>query len=233
MKSFNLLKMEIYKNLNDTVNLFLIGLFMILNLIGGTSLRMQFFSGNYNWGPLSMLFIFSFLGSIIFLFVYPYQLARVDYKHKVMSMTIASGVTRIQYYFVKIGATLLFSLLSFICMILLPLIFVGGIDFALVDFQIDVATLGDILFILISYLSSFFILMTAVILVRGRGSTIFVFLGLSWISSFIMSIILNPIFNIGNLSTLEQINRVGITNNIITIILFGLLGVFLIRKQNL
>ena len=170
---------------------------------------------------------------MIFLFVYPYQMARIDYKNRVMSLLIASGVSRVQYYFVKIGATLIFSLLSVLLIVIMPLFVVflieEGISVAVemfnVVFEIDPVTFG---IILLTWLSAFSILMTAVIISRGRGFTIFVFLGLYFATSQIAAIFQGG----GSIWWRPDYTSIIITQ-LITMLVMGLIGILVLRRQDL
>jgi len=235
MKVWNVFKMELFKNMHGRANWVLMLSFMLVNIIGGIVIS------NHNWfrapsaleSMMGLLFSFSVFGTVIFLFMYPYQMARIDYRNKVMSLLIASGVSRVQYYFVKVGATLLFSLLSIILLVILPLLIVLSvhsmrlvIEFFNFYFEIDVATIGIILF---AWLSTFSMLMTAVIISRGRRFTIFVFLGLSIAASqlaiMIRAMFGGPWWYINNTATFVQ--------HLVTMALMGLIGILVLRKQNL
>jgi len=232
MKLWNVFKMELFKNIHDRTNLLLMLTFMLINTIGGLVI-----SDYQNWlrlpSALATLFSFSVFGTMIFLFLYPYQMARVDYKNKVMSLLIASGVSRVQYYFVKVGATLLFSLLSIVLLVIFPLLIILSFhnmqlvfEFFHFYFEIDLATLGIILF---GWLSTFSILMTAVIISKGRRFSIFVFLGLFLISSQVAhifrSLVGSPWWEISNTATFMQ--------HLITMTAMGLIGILVLRRQNL
>jgi len=128
---------------------------------------------------------------------------------------------------------LLFSLLSIILLVILPLLIVLSvhsmrlvIEFFNFYFEIDVATIGIILF---AWLSTFSMLMTAVIISRGRRFTIFVFLGLSIAASqlaiMIRAMFGGPWWYINNTATFVQ--------HLVTMALMGLIGILVLRKQNL
>jgi len=234
--------MEIYKNIHDRANLFIMLVLMCLNIIGGLIISNI---SNQNWWFIEpsgfeimilWLFVFSVLGTAAFLFIYPYQMARTDYKNKVMSLMISSGVSRVQYYFVKIGATLIFSFLSVTFLVILPLLIILTVNdefasvFEFANFYWDISDIGVSLGLLITgWLSAFSTLMTAVIIAKGRSITFFVFFGLSIAASQIALII----------QGLLGINRWQITNTatviqyLITMIVMGLIGIFILRKQDL
>jgi len=237
MKLSNVFKMEMFKNMHDRVNLLIMLGFMVINIIGGMMITHQanvwFRVPSTLEIMMAVLFAFSVFGRVIFLFVYPYQMARTDYKNKVMSLLIASGVSRVQYYFVKIGATLLFSLLSILLLVILPLLIVLishdmslALEFLEFTFEIDAGTFGVILF---GWLSIFSMLMTAVILSRGRAYTIFVFVGLS-IATSQLTFIFRPLFG---LEWWQTSNTIVIMQHLITIAVMGLIGILVLRKQDL
>ena len=228
MSVWNVFKMELYKNAQDRVNLTIMLALMVVNVLGG------FMIANDAWNPaFSTLYGFSVFASMVFLFVYPYQMARADYKSKVMSLLIASGMSRVQYYFVKIGATLLFSFASLVLLVFLPILIVlaahdmsMALEFLGFAFEIDAATIG---IIFLGWLSAFSMLMTAVIISKGKGYTIFVFLGLS-IATSQLALTFRSIFGsywwqISNTATFMQ--------HFITMTVMGLIGILILRKQDL
>jgi len=234
MKLWNVFKMELFKNIHDRTNLLLMLAFMLVNTIGGLVISNQiwFREPGALEGMIALLFSFSVFGTSIFLFIYPYQMARVDYRNKVMSLLIASGVSRVQYYFVKVGATLLFSLLSIVLLVILPLLIVLSthnmrlaLEFFHFSFEIDPATIG---LILLGWLSTFSTLMTAVIIVKGRGVSIFVFLGLLFASSQVALL-----FHAALGSHLWGNATATFMQHLITIAAMGLIGILVLRRQNL
>lgn len=235
MSLWNMFKMELFKNIKDRANLVLMLVLMGLNILGGVVIS------NQNWwrAPnafdemMIILFAASVFASAVFLFLYPYQMARTDYKNKVMSLLIASGVSRVQYYFVKVGATLIFSFLSIILLVIAPLLIVLlshdmslALEFFHFTFELDLLAIGGFLF---TWLGFFFMLMTAVIISRGRGYTIFVFLGISIASSQLM-LIFRSMFGI---SMWQTTNTTMFVESLITMAIMGLIGILVIRKQDL
>lgn len=242
MSLWNVFRMEIYKNIHDRASLFIMLVLMCLSIISGI------FITNQNWmvlrGQLEVgieimliwLFVFSILGTAAFLFIYPYQMARTDYKNNVMSLMIASGVSRIQYYFVKIGTTLLFSFFSMIFLVILPLLIILIINgevinaFEFADIYWDTSDTGVTLGLIITgWLSAFSTLMAAVIITKGRGATFFVFFGLSIATSqlaFIVQILLG-------INRWQVTNTFTIIQNLVTMVIMGLVGILILRKQDL
>ena len=228
MSVWNVFKMELYKNAHDRVNLLIMLIFMVINFMGGMTMA----NGNFN--PMMMtLFGFSAAGSAVFLFVYPYQLARTDYKNKVMSLLIASGVSRVQYYFVKVGATLIFSFMSFLLLAVLPLMLVLAahdmsiaLEILAFPFEVDFTV---IIIFFFAWLTYFFILMTAVIISKGRAFAIFVFFGLSIVTSQLSLMFHRALAGPwGQVSTTTLVMQY-----VITMSVMGLIGIVVLRKQNL
>ena len=235
MKLWNVFKMELFKNIHSRANLVLMLSFMLVNILGGIAISSQSWFAMTNMDPMiATLFSFSIFGTAIFLFLYPYQMARDDYRNKVMSLLIASGVSRIQYYFVKVGATLLFSLLSIILLVILPLLIVLSshnmqlvIEFFQFSFQIDLVVIGVIL---VAWLSTFSMLMTAVIIARGRRFTIFIFLGLS-IATSQVALVFRSMFGIHRWHVMSTTGT--FIQYLSTMAVMGLIGILVLRKQNL
>jgi len=240
MKLWNVFRMEVFKNLNDRTNLFVMLVLMCVNTIGGLVMANQRFSRR----PSSLeemiigLFILSVVGTVIFLFFYPYQMARTDYKNNVMSLMIASGVSRIQYYFVKVGSTLLFSFISVTLLAIVPWIIVlissGGIEFSIADvYYVEIVEIGSALGMLatflVGWLSSFSMLMTSVIIARGKAVTIFVFFGISIAASQITALG-RALFGI---DWWQITTTVTLVQHLITMVALSLMGIMILRKQDL
>ena len=222
MKLWNVFKMEVFKNLYDQTNILVMLILMAMNILGGLSIE------NHRWSEMPGLLVIlgwlSIVCSFAFVFIYPYQMARIDYKNKVMSMIIASGVSRVQYYFVKIGTILLFWLASVILLAVIPTAIVTRFT----DFFISF----DGFWVVSTYLLSlFFMLMTSVILVKGKGVTIFVFFGLWALTTALSFNLLETLDSIfWNINSWELLLTVG---NLMVILIFGLIGILILRKQDL
>lgn len=221
MKLWNVFKMEVFKNLHDRTNIIVMFILMVINTIGVIAIE------NHQWRNAPNLFVIlgwlSLVCSYAFAFIYPYQMARVDYKNKVMSMMIASGVSRVQYYFVKIGTTLLFWLASVIILAVIPL----SIAFSFTDFFFNFEGFWSVFTYL---LSLFFILMTSVILMKGKGVTIFVFFGFWALTAALTSTLFTPLLMWSPPSAWELTFIMG---NLFTMFIFGLIGILILRKQDL
>ena len=236
MKLWNVFRMEIFKNLHDRTSLFVMLVLMCTNTIGGLV------ASNHSWvrttGSLEesimWLFVFSAIGTAAFLFIYPYQMARTDYKNNVMSLMIASGVSRVQYYFVKVGATLLFSFVSVILLTILPMIIVllatGGIEVTAADVYIELGEAGRAFGVIIFWwLSTFSMIMTSVIITRGKAYTIFVFFGILVAASQFTRIFRGLL----GVQWWRMDNTVTLVQHFITMLVVALIGILILRRQDL
>jgi len=239
MSLWNVFRMEMFKNLHDRTNIFVIIVLMCVNIIGGLVVSDLVINNTWMWSvnmsafqeAVLLVLVFSVIASAAFMFIYPYQLSRVDYKNNVMSLMIASGVSRVQYYFVKIGATLIFSFASFLLVVFIPLVIatrgVALTGLTLLDIEFD---LSFGLF-LIAWLSMFFMLMTAVIIVKGKWVAIFVYFGLSIATSIVFNI-LQGILGIDWWDR-AAMNTFSIFQYLSTIVVFAVIGILVLRKQDL
>ena len=226
MSAWNVFKMELFKGVNDRVNLIIMFVLMAINMIGGL------LAVNNTFNVMVMtLFSVSVMASMLFLFVYPYQMARQDYKNRVMSLLIASGMSRVQYYFVKVGATLIFAFANLVLVVIIPvLVVLASYDISVIAdiFNITIA-FDDVMVILLiisTFLYIFFMLMTAVIISRGRAYTIFVFLGLLFGMSMITSVFH---YSQGVLHA----TYASLITQFISMILMGAIGIFVLKRQDL
>ena len=223
------------------MNLIVMLCLMSMNIFTGL------FMSNINWltGELSafdlmmlMVFILSVISSFIYLYYYPYQMARADYKNQVMSLMIASGVSRVKYYFVKIGSVFLFSLMSVIVVGLIPIIVViaanGGMGFSFEIFNFYfqlVDMVSWLFFAFLNFLSMFSMLMTSVILTKGKGYTIFVYLGISLIG-MILFFVFDSLIYLGT-GVVGGGRIFDFIQYVLTISLMLLIGVLVIKNQDL
>ena len=243
MNLWNVFRMEIFKNLHDRVNIFIIIVLMCVNIIGGIVVSDLFVHNNFwNWGfnpptmfqgMMLLLLVFSIFASFAFTFIYPFQLVRTDYTNKVMSLIIASGVSRIQYYFVKVGATLLFSLVSFLFIAFIPVI-IATRGVALFNFWNMQVNWGFGLFVFfLAWLSMFFTMMTSTIMVKGHWSSIFIYFGLSIGTSMVFTL-LQGILGISMWDTNTGVyNAFTIFQQLSTSAIFAMIGILILRKQDL
>ena len=239
MSLWNVFRMEMFKNLHDRTSIFVIIVLMCINIIGGLVLSDVIINSSWLWAvnlsafqeSVLMILLFSVIASAAYMFIYPYQLSRVDYKNNVMSLMIASGVSRVQYYFVKIGATLIFSFASFLLVVFIPIVIatrgLALTGLTIMDIPLDLS-FGSFL---LGWLAMFFMLMTAVIVVRGKWVAILVYFGFSIATSIVASIFQNIIgINWGDTTAMNTFN---IFQHLLSIVSFALIGILVLRKQDL
>jgi len=230
--------MEMFKNLHDRTSIFVIIVLMCINIVGGLVVSDLIINGSWMWyvnmsafqETVLLILVFSALASAAFMFIYPYQLSRVDYKNNVMSLMIASGVSRVQYYFVKIGSTLIFSFASFLLVVFIPLVIatrgLALAELTIMDIPLDLS-FGSFL---LGWLSMFFMLMTAVIIVKGKWVAILVYFGFSIAMTTIASIFQNILRISWDTNALNTFN---IFQYLVSIIVFAVIGILVLRKQDL
>ncbi|MCL2131059.1 MAG: hypothetical protein FWH36_01185 [Lentimicrobiaceae bacterium] len=239
--------MEMYKNRNDKPYLLLIAvltMMMLLLTFWSISLEKSGFAGDsqYETGYAIywLLLVFTVLGLAVFSLLYPFRLLNTDYKNRVMSLIFASGVSREKYYLVKISATILTCFMA-----TLAILFIPAVTFLLVYPEVFVEmmqqfienfTLSNIvpfvLRVIFSLLAYFVTLTTAVIITKGRVSGIFLFIGFLFAVSFVQTMFTMPLL----LSFEYNVNfnlNVSTVSSIIQIIVFALIGLAVLRKQDL
>jgi len=233
MELGHIFKMEMYKNFRDKPYLIMIGIFTI----SVTILSLFVVSEDFFWNLIEtrhmafvtafliLLTIFTVLGLLVFALLYPFHLLNLDYKNKVMSLMFASGVSRTKYYFVKIGATIL-SCYMVAAIILLPLML-----------STESAMILEFMFRnILAIVQWVVVMMVAVILTKGSVSGIFLFIGLN-LGIGILELIL--VFTFLPVRSLTSFGPVTISDmpinpmTLIFIVIFGFLGVFLLRRQDL
>ncbi|MDR0299177.1 MAG: ABC transporter permease [Streptococcaceae bacterium] len=271
MNASNIFKMEFYKNFRDKAWIIITGslaVVALLTTIIGLS-YMKIVTSNSSYGSTSpgsysgaivlgpiffLLLIFGFIAYYAFTLIYPFRLLSSDYSAGTMGLMIASGVKRTTYYFIKIVATILTTLLAQITIWLLPAILVFGLYGSEIMKTMSMAVqtiniwnfigmaFGGIIALIAMSVSLFF----WVILFKGKFWSIFVYFGANMgfgILSGIIKIFFQTttiavgsatsssagIFN----SLIGQTSGIGIFFSFIEIILFGLLGYFKIKKQDL
>jgi hypothetical protein len=248
MKLRDIFKMEMYKNRNDKPYLLAIAILAAMTTIS-TFIGIGMMEGVINVDnngfiiALILLGVFSALGFWIFSLLYPFHLLNVDYMNKVMGLIFASGVSREKYYFVKISATILTCFIATFVILIIPSItflvvyldeFVKMMQNILVEFRIaDVFPF--ILMLLFSLLAYFVSLTTAVIITKGKMVGIFLFFGFSFAVSTIQSIFGVQVFGISNFwkHGMGIPFYLNILYSILQIIIFGLIGLKVLKKQDL
>ena len=233
MKLVHIFKMEMYKNFRDKAYLIMIGIFTI----SMTILSLFVFSEDFFFNLmrvqhipfltafLILLMISTFLGLLAFALLYPFHLLNLDYKNKVMSLMFASGVSRTKYYFVKIGATIL-TCYMVAAVILLPLML--STESAVI--------MEHMLRNILAIVQWVVVMMVAIILTKGSVAGIFLFLGMNLGIGIVELIIGFTLFPAQSLTSFGPITTSGMPVNLMTIIiivLFGFLGIYLLRRQDL
>jgi hypothetical protein len=243
--------MEMYKNWNNRPYLIVISILTVMAAVA-TFLGIAMIEGIVsNTGGflflLIPLIIFFALGFFLFFLLYPFNLLNVDYRNRVMSLIFASGVSREKYYFVKISATILTCLIAFFVILVIPVVafLVVYPEEFVIPFQFIVEGFGtkNILpFALAQFfgiLASIVILTTSVIITKGKVSGIFLYFGFSFAISTLISIIQLPMLFANMHTTVFDIDSYmsmlywGIVFSIAQIIGFALLGLWVLRKQDL
>ena len=248
MKLQDIFKMEMYKNRNDKPYLLVIAILTAMTTIStfiGVGIIEHIIAIDDSGFKMALilLVVFSALGLWLFSMLYPFRLLNMDYKNRVMGLIFASGVSRENYYFVKISATILTCFIATLAILLIPAItflaiyleeFVKIMQKILVEFRLtDVFPL--ILMLVFSLLAYFVMLTTAVIITKGKIIGILLFFGFSFTASTIKSIIGVQIFPVNHL--LEH--NMGSTFytytffSIIQIIIFAFIGLNVLKNQDL
>ena len=255
MDTKNIFKMEIYKNFHDRpyviMVIILASVSALLSIIGASIAEVP---GGF-MGPSEVQMAFystyllavalTFMALAIFSLLYPFHLLNVDYKNKVMSLMVASGVSRLKYYFVKIAATLLSCfvvtiIISFIPLVVLFIVMQDAFVRFFVEFIHEAFTAGNIIQLLFSGILNIIqfvvVMVAAVIITKGKFVGIFVFIGfnigISMIHGMIRFSILVGTFDTAHTSFFFH-EAIGMVLTVITIGLFALLGALTINKQDL
>ena len=240
MELKDIFKMELYKNCNDKQYLFVVAIlammaalstfFGIVGIEAGAIM-----SDAYGW--FYIILVFTVLGYFVFSLLYPVHLLNVDYKNKVMSLIFASGVSRIKYYLVKVGATAITYLLATLAIVLIPGImflvvyqeaFVELMRLAINEFSIaDIAPF--VLSAIFGLLLYIVMLATSVIITKGKVSGVFLFFLFLFLTSTISNIFIKPL----SYYAVSGIFYTSILSSIICIGIFSVIGVYVLRKQDL
>ena len=245
MELKNIFKMEMFKNSNDKPYLLLITVLMVMAATATFLGIARIESGMDNIGGsfilLLLLIVFTMLGLGFFSLLYPFHLLNVDYKNKVMSLIFASGVSREKYYFVKIGATILTCSIAMLTILLIPIVtflviypdaFVTMMQELIKNFSIS-HILPFLLSAIFSSLAYVVTLTTSVIITKGKISGIFLFFGFLFLVSTIQTSFLFPMTLLGGNDDVVLYFNLGTLFSIAQIILFALIGLHVLRKQDL
>jgi len=254
MNAKNIFKMEFYRNFRDKSWLIVIGVMailalidsiLIINLIGKTvSGYSQNSAGTAVLVALTIFFTLALgLGIWAFQIIYPFHLLSVDYSNKALGLMIASGVNRVTYYFIKLISTILSTLLALFTILIVPFFLILGVYVRqLSEFLSMVSrslSLSSVWMVLLNSfagaLASIVILFFVVIMTRGKFWGIFVYLGIAMGIGIILTILTSSIniVSADSQNMMSNTSLIGIIFSVVEIIAFGLLGLSLIRKQDL
>ena len=255
MELKNIFKMEMYKNLRDKPYIIMIlvltGLGAVLSIMGAFLARGHF-EHMLRWYGFSAIFmtlyilgvIFTLFGGGILALLYPFHLLNVDYRNKVMSLMVASGVPRVNYYFVKIGATMLTCFIATAVVTFIPIVTLFVVQEEFVMFIVrnihEAFTAGNIFQLLLSGVINMVqfvtVMMAAVIISKGKFVGIFLFIGFNFAISIVhgvtrvfVMIVMAEVMDV----TFFFFEGMGMILSVLTIGVFGLIGVCTIRKQDL
>ncbi len=246
MELKNIFKMEMFKNSHDkpylTVIAILTAMAAITSFLGALIIENRpddYFTSSFVL--VILLAIFTVLGLGIFSLLYPFHLLNTDYKNKVMSLIFASGVSREKYYFVKISATILTCLIATFIILFIPIVtflviyseyFVEMMQYIIDNFNIS-NILPFLLSMLFSQLAYIVTLTTSVIITKGKISGIFLFFAFSFIVSSIQSVSIFPLITVSENYSANLYINFGTAFSILQIIVFALIGLHVLRKQDL
>lgn len=251
MTSSHIFKMELFKYVKDKTYLITTGVLAIINVILTIYFTNIFDSFMYNDSALSstlfgfmiLFLVLTILANIAFMFFYPFHLLSMDYRNDVMSLLVASGVNRTRLFFAKIGGALLWSFCLMLILVFVPFAITLLSLFQISDMQLILASFGEYLNIaglsvgmiifssIFSYINSLVLLATATIILRGKMSSIILFVGFNMLQSLIISFLgLIPVmlnFSVIGATILNQLFLFGIT------LIFILLSLKVMKSQNL
>ena len=254
MNAKNIFKMEFYRNFRDKNWLIVIGVMailalidsiLIINLIGKTvSGYSQNSAGTAVLVALTIFFTLALgLGIWAFQIIYPFHLLSVDYSNKALGLMIASGVNRMTYYFIKLISTILSTLLALFTILIVPFFLILGVYVRqLSEFLSMISrslSLSSVWMVLLNSfagaLASIVVLFFVVIMTRGKFWGIFIYLGIAMGIGIILTILTSSIniVSADSQNMMSNTSLIGIIFSVVEIVAFGLLGLSLIRKQDL
>lgn len=245
MKPSNIFKMELYRNVRDKAYLIVTGIIALIFVVISI-LAIVLAKGGLTGTPhLIVAVLFGFLmfagilGFAVFTMIYPYHLLSTDYNNRVLSLVAASGVKRTSYYFVKLLATLVTTLIAYLVIFIIPIVLLFGV------YHQQVATffqnlsglfnLGqawvNILYTIISAIAGVVVLYFAVIIVRGKFWSIFIYFGLNMGIGIVESILTASLRAAGGGENLPM--AVNIIVTLLALLIFGFFGMRTLSKQDL
>ena len=250
----NIFKMEFYRNFRDKAYLLVIGiltgLFAVATVVGIVLMKLS----ATTQGPANMIltsFEFLFvlalsLSLAAFSVIYPWHLLSTDYNNRVLSLVVASGVARKNYYFVKVIATILTNLIAYVAIGLIPVVlllcffqhdFVATVQDVVRGFSGTQAFLG-LLSLILSTIATMVMLYFVVILTRGKFWGIFVFLGIRLVLGVVLGTFMPSSMTMAFLAVVRTSaamgnNTVSLVVSLVEILVFGFFGFLLLKRQDL
>jgi len=234
-------KMELFKYLRDKFYLIAALVLLILNILT-TVLFVNFeHLSSGLLGTAILLGIILLFSNMIFLgIIYPFHLLAIDYKNRVLALMVASGVNRSKLFFSKIGATILATVVMSIILTIVPIgtIFFevganGGWDELFQNIGVIMAPemVPLSIYSVLGYIAGLVMLMTAVILLKGKTLSILLYFGFSFIVSMVVAgpLMSSSTFDSG--ATASSWINVGI--EAVVILVFGFIALQSLRHQNL
>lgn len=197
-------KMEFYKFFNDRKNLIFIAVLTFLNIIFSVNLM-----GNNS--DSGVLFMLTFICSIVIIFITPFQLLSQDYRSNVMAIMIASGVNRRKLFFAKLLSTVIISVCIGVLLFIFPMILViaraGFEEFIYIlqqvfqELSLYINYPLAILYLIFSYVTYLVMINAAVIFTKGSRAAISLFFGIEIAISILNVVIVSPFINNMDLSS--------------------------------
>ena len=241
MELKNIFKMEIFKNRNDATYLKIIAILTVAAAVASILGILMMKNEISEWSTIVILLpVFTVIALAIFSLLYPFHLLNVDYKNKVMSLIFASGVSREKYYFVKISATILSCLIATFMILFIPSVtFLIVYPDEFVKFIRNIITsfnssdiFSFVLSAIIGLIANIVMLTTAVIITKGKTSGIFLYLAFVFIVSIIQTSFKIPLLLTG-VSHISNNFYIDTVISIVKILVFALIGLHVLRKQDL
>ncbi|MDV7720083.1 hypothetical protein GA840_09545 [Pediococcus ethanolidurans] len=237
-------KMELFKYLRDKYYLIATLILLGLNVIATIALV------NYDHLNSSLLItsivlaILLFFSNLIFLgIIYPFHLLAIDYKNRVLALMVASGVNRNKLFFAKIGAVILANIVVSFVLLVVPVVTtiyqvgnLGGWDELFREMgmlmvpQMVPLSINAVL----SYVAGLFILMTSVIIVKGKTLSILLYFGFNMLVAMVTSFV-NTLFT-SDYSFTQQLSGDNVFSSVVevvVILVFGFIALQELRHQNL
>lgn len=236
-------KMELFKYLRDKYYLMTTLILFGLNVIATIALLNSDHLNSSFLVTSIVLAILLFVSNLIFLgIIYPFHLLAIDYKNRVLALMVASGVNRNKLFFAKIGAVILANIVVSFVLLVVPvatLIYqvgnLGGWDelFGEMGMLMVPQMIPLSINAILSYIAGLFILMTSVIIVKGKTLSILLYFGFNMLVGVITSFI-NTLFT-SNSSFTQQFSGDTVASSVIEVIVilvFGFIALQGLRHQN-